>query len=758
MSTFSKHNNLSTFLTCSYGTINLSGTYSILNENSNINVKNSSINSLIPSFIINNGVTNIINSDVDIAYENNIIIDNSKNYIDDQQYNNFKYSYVENGSIFPYSKVVLTPVNSFFDTTSNDYQLIIPINDKYKNHKDEYVKETGKEDFGTGNEFYSTHFLNNGNYGYWGNKFGGQWIRNVGNLNINSIQDFTTCINTIPRNLNGYQVTLIYKDFEFTNTNINNFYNGTLNLIFLKDLSGENNVEFNISNNNLTLNIEFSGIITNFNFVLNDNKNVNIVFDNIKNTTFKGSNNYLDLNFKNIISNPFSLFSSESYGNKIVISSITDNNGILTEALVDNNKMYGNYITVLSVEDKIGDLVNDNAEIFEYDEDQISQYMNFTIDEIHPKMFRDVSDIGTIIGWNAALPIPRGYYACDGSEIAVDLHNPNDEFYNGQLAYYLNGNLSTKTIKLPNLPVLKPSVITTDPFYCTDANGHPNFVPRNSREKLIYIIKYNNNFENKKGRVEIEATPQSPIPTPEPEPEPVIVEPTSYLATVDVNMYTYPATNASVQSTGEYWGGGVFGSDVAYTIPGGYITAVAQGGEKVDVSGTVTWTINRRQEEYSGQKNGYYQLTGLKTCIWSHQTTNIWAAQTYLYADFSNATINMSTGEIKNIIFHFTRHHNNADGGGGRTAHWQVDPVVNTLTFNPFDSSEQIILDKYGRIEPNTVCCWSKFTITVTQETIVIKALGRAWLQDGDNGNRSWVQYWQSPTDGIAAEFIISNE
>lgn len=536
MSTISKHNNLSTFLTYAYGTINLSGVYSILNENSNINVKNSTINHLIPSFIINNGTTNIIDSNVEDAFENNIIIDNSNNYIDNLQYNNKKYSFVQNGSLFPYSNIVLAPSTSFFDPTSNDYQLIIPIHDKWKNRKDEYIQEHGIENIGTGNQFYSTHFLNDGSYGYWGNKYGGQWIKDVtSGLNINSIQDLNTCLNTIPRNLNGYTVKLIYTDTNITNLNINNFYNGTLNLVFQNDLYNSNTVQFNINNNNLTLNIEFSGAVNIVKFNINDNKDANMVFNEINTTSFQGDNNYLTLNFKDVISRSATLFNNNSYGNKVVISSITDNEAILTRQLAENNKIYGNYITVLSIEDKLGDLVNDNAEIIEYDEDQVSQYMNFTIDEVHPKMFRDVSDIGTIIGWNADLPIPRGYYKCDGSEIAVDLNNPQDEFYNGQLAYYLNGNLSTKTIKLPNIPSTTPVAVATDinsdictckPRYLS--SGYPGGVG------IVYIIKYNNNFENKKGNETIIPPSFTPLPKPTPTPTP---DPISTSDPQPVNVY-----------------------------------------------------------------------------------------------------------------------------------------------------------------------------------------------------------------------------
>lgn len=762
MSTIAKHNNLSTFINCCYGTINLSGDYSILNQNSNINVKNSTIDGLIPSFIINNGVTNIFKSNVNTAGENNIIIDNSKNYIDDQHYNNLKYSYIENGSLFPYSKISLTKNASFFDPTSNNYQLVIPIDNIYKNDKNKFINENGIENIGTGNSSYSTHFLNNGNYGYWGNKFGGQFI-NKTNLSINNFQDLVNCVNTIPRNLNGYTVDITYKSDQFVNLNIENFYNGNLNFIFQESI--QNNVNFNLNNNNLNVDIKFLNSINKCTFHLNDNVNTAFTFKNASNLTFIGTNNYLDIKFENKLTNSLSLFEKNSYGNKVCISSIIENNDFLMRYLSNNNKINGNYISVLSIEDRIGDLVNDNSEVFESftNENNESQYMNFTIDEVHPKIYRDVCDIGTIIGWNAKLPIPRGYYPCNGQKVAVDLINPNDEYYNGQLAYYLNGNLTDSTIQLPYLPNAKPSILTTDPNYCTDSVGNPNFIPQDPNAELIYIIKYNNNFENKKGRVTT-TTPPSPIPTiiptpePQPEPEPPPVEPEPVIPTnipivVNANIYFQPTTAIAPLTQNVSWGYPPFYGAV-YTVPQGYISGENVIRDHNYAAGSVEWVINRVPEEYTGQYNGYYQLSGLRACIYCHQPVQIWSAQSWLYLDFTRAIIDCKNGIVSNIILHYGGHHNRngADYTKAVPAKWYPEEAIRSIAFNPNIATEQELHTRDIIIEPNTVHCWSRFTITVQPTYLVIRGYGQSWNQH----NNSYVKIWHAPTAEATGEFIIN--
>lgn len=499
MSFFALHNQLPVNIIKPYGNISLSGDYSILNDSSNINITNSDISDLIPSFIINNGKTNIINTNVNNSLPNNIIIDNSQNYIDDQQYNNNQYTFIENGSLFPYSKISQTDLTKFTDINSNDYELIIPINDQFKNNKNKYVEQHGIENFGTGNEKYSTHFLNNGNYGYWGNKFGGQWTSNY-TENIENYQDLVTFLTTIPRNLNGYQITINYNDTVLNELNIINLYNGILNINFNNELIENSEKYFNIQNNNLTLNINLFSDVSMFKYNLYDNKDINIhYYDNASSIIFYGDNNNINVYFEQIITGNLEVFKNNSYGNKVLISSnlnyITDDE-YFYRRLENNNDNCGNFITIIPYNKKIANFTNDGDK--QFDENN-SDYMSFTIDEVHPKMIRDVSDIGTIIGWNAKLPIPRGYYVCNGQEIKVDLNNPQDEYYNGQLAYYLNGNLTSPTFTLPNIPAASPSCLTSDINYYFEANGRgANFVPQDRSAKLIYIIKYNNNFQNKK--------------------------------------------------------------------------------------------------------------------------------------------------------------------------------------------------------------------------------------------------------------------
>lgn len=499
MSIFAKNNQLSNKLDSKHGNIFLT-TFSILCESSNINVKystitnnirNRNIPNIVPVFTINNSNVNILNTNIDETqnkFIGNISIKNSKQYIDNPTYKN--YTYVEKGSIFNYPDISLAG-DVFFNTFAKDTELIIPFDDLYS--KEDYVTKNHLENLGTGNKHYSTHFLNSSNYGYWGNKFGGEFIEDTTiETKANDILDIL--FTTLPRNLNGYKLTINVAKLNGQKIEIKNFYNGILNIVFNKE-SDEALITryFEIKNNNLVLNITIKQKLHETSFNFQDNKDLNLIFEEeLKDSSFSGNNNNVNITFKNNIKDL--LLFDNSYGNKIIIDSINDdNNTVLFNCLKDINYKKGNYIFVKSIPSRIGKRINDSSQI-DIDNNYIQ---NFTIDEVHPKKYRDVTDIGTIVGWPAHLPIPRGYYECNGEEVLVDLHNPNDEYYNGQLAFYLNNNLSNPKIKLPDIPSAKPTGRTNDLYYRKTSTGVANFVPV-GKDGIKYIIKYNNNFENKK--------------------------------------------------------------------------------------------------------------------------------------------------------------------------------------------------------------------------------------------------------------------
>lgn len=489
MSIFARNNQISNKLEPKHGDVFLT-TFSIICEGSNVNVNYSTITDIVPVFTINNSNINILNTNINGDEDKvigNISINNSKQYVDNLTYKN--YTYVEKGSIFNYPDISLAG-DVFFNTSAKDTELIIPFSDLYS--KEDYVTENHLENFGTGNEHYSTHFLNNSNYGYWGNKFGGEFTSDtVINTEDNDVLEIL--FRTLPRNLNGYTVTINVKKIIGQKFEIKNFYNGILNIVFNKESNTALLAKiFSIKNNNLVLNITFKQMLENTSFSIHDNKDLNLIFDEtIERSYFSGDNNYINLTFNKTIEN-LTLFNS-SYGNKIIINSISNNNTEFINSLSDINYKKGNYIFVKSYTGRIGKRVNDSSNV------SIDSNYNpsFTIDEVHPKKYRDITDIGTIVGWPAHLPIPRGYYECNGEEVLVDIHNPQDEYYNGQLAFYLNNDLKTSKIKLPDIPSAKPTCRTNDLYYYKSSTGTTNFVPVGS-DGIKYIIKYNNNFENKK--------------------------------------------------------------------------------------------------------------------------------------------------------------------------------------------------------------------------------------------------------------------
>lgn len=111
-----------------------------------------------------------------------------------------------------------------------------------------------------------------------------------------------------------------------------------------------------------------------------------------------------------------------------------------------------------------------------------------------PFKFRGI-DVGSIIGWpqykitinnvDKWLPtIPDGFYNCSDAndnplksfEIPIDIFDPTDKFFNGQLAYLLSDNINNLTFTIPNIKEIYGGI--------------------NYNHRMVYIIKYNNNFEH----------------------------------------------------------------------------------------------------------------------------------------------------------------------------------------------------------------------------------------------------------------------
>lgn len=714
----------------------------ILNENSNIVFDDITVENITPIFNISNGTTNIINLNSDSELSNSITINNSNNYIDNLDFNNNTLKYVEKGSIFNYANEITYTENWVIKSTSAE--LIIPSSIEIcKSSKTEYIKyhpEIFNQN--TGNEYYSTHYLTNSVYGYWGNKYRGEFIKDV-EITANGLYDANNILNSIPRNLNGYTVTINIDGNASDNIidlNIINFCNGILNINFNVTVLNSNiilppSTILNIQNNNAQININFRKQIEELQFNIQDNEDLNFIFNTIKKCNFAGTNNIIKINSIVDIDLNTNLFITNSFSNKIYIN---NNSNILTEILKDNNAYNGNYFFISGLTTKVGDLVNDYYTLNRnYDE-------QFVINEVQPlnRNYREITDIGTIIGWNANLPIPRGYYPCSGQTISVDIHNPNDEFYNGMLAYYLNRNLMDSTFQLPNIPILTRTINSEyDPNY-----GNIKETIDNSQSKLIYIIKYNNNFQN------VREEPDSSTSTP-------VTIPTNLPTTANANITFNPNTTLNTLTQDTWWGNSeMFPQTIGYGCPTGYINGENSVGANTTASGMIEWVIDRVPEECDGVYNGYYQLSGLRACIWSHNVLNTWSAQSWLYLDFTSAKIHCKDGKLEgidNLVLHYSGHHNNNGGDGTYAGNWHGENAIKSLTFKPNISTEQTILERVAEINGQPVRCTGKFTITIQEEKIIFKALETAWCQ-GYYNNKSYVQIWHSPLAEAGANFVIS--
>lgn len=198
----------------------------------------------------------------------------------------------------------------------------------------------------------------------------------------------------------------------------------------------------------------------------------------------------------------------------IAIESTSNNNLIFDEPSIISDILTGQYDSLLSANlnmiqlkniDMPKDLANNNLlfnHTHKYLYDNILAYTNnlpissnfYLKDNLmmntYPLAYSNV-EIGSIIGWPQYkhniygwLPKPPdGFYNCSEAtdnplssfEIPIDVANPTDKFFNGQLAELMNANITDITFNIPNIPAITGEISKT--------------------HRLIYIIKYNNNIE-----------------------------------------------------------------------------------------------------------------------------------------------------------------------------------------------------------------------------------------------------------------------
>lgn len=388
----------------------------------------------------------------------------------------------------------------------------------YTNIKNPINKENGG--FLDKNDFkFSGYLINDGNKLFW-STFGENYT-NIGQFYKDSTINLTTSefnglLKRIPRNLNGYNVTFNIIDNTFSGTtNIDYFYNGQLTIKNI-NLSGclyvnNNQCNINVISATISGNEMFGNNNTSIIYTstkLDNNKNIifsNCKFTNNNNTElFIGNNN--DIIFKDNIYNLSANLTNNNgfwYNNNIIfnepneiedISKIISGNREIDKSNIINVNDYNlpvssnNYLfnhTHNGLYDNISAFVNNSISITADCYNTLSAITNMI-----PLTFRGV-DIGSIIGWpqyksgNNWLPtIPDGFYNCSISDdnptnsfdIPIDINDPTDKYFNGQLALLLNDKINKQTFRIPNI----------DAYYSESENTH----------RLIYIIKYNNNFEH----------------------------------------------------------------------------------------------------------------------------------------------------------------------------------------------------------------------------------------------------------------------
>ena len=384
------------------------------------------------------------------------------------------------------------------------------------------------------NDFkFSGYLINDGDKIFW-SKFGNNYT-NIGQFykesTINlTTSEFTNLLKKIPKNLNGYNVTFNIIDKE-TNVfsksiNIDYFYNGQLTIKNI-NLSGclyvnNNQSNINFISSTISGNEKFGNTNTGIIYTstkLDNNKNIifsDCEFTNNNNTElFIGNNN--DIIFKDNIYNLSSYLTNNKgvwYNNNIIfnepneiedISKIISGNREIDKSNIINVNDYSlpvssnNYLfnhTHNGLYDSISAFVDNSISITDGCYNTLSAITNML-----PLTFRGV-DVGSIIGWpqyckingtiSTWLPaIPDGFYNCsiggdnptNSFNIPIDINDPTDKYFNGQLALLLSDNINNLTFQIPYIHEI----------YGLGTKVGTNY---NNNHRIVYIIKYNNNFEH----------------------------------------------------------------------------------------------------------------------------------------------------------------------------------------------------------------------------------------------------------------------
>lgn len=501
-----KNQLLSAYENDSYAESNLTGIFGVINRSSNVYIQNTTIvGGTSITDTSNNGDTKIDNCILKNAKIQNYITKNSIVNITENNINTISGTTkipnkIQKGSIYNYpNPLVSTQLNNLLNdiTDVSTEELVIPLSCIAKNKNDiisnyyQNLDPIYRDGLGDGMGWLSSytissyiydlhmssHYTQNKRFAYWSNLYRGQFTGDS-YVYLTKGSQFVNFMKKIPRNLNGYTLTIsgliISNNSIAKNLRIQNFYNGTIK-ISVKNLQIVNAV---IENNNCT--IDFNNCYYPYNTQMYDNKDI-IFNDVIQNNNYIipyeysiiGDNNIVMNYSDNIISG---LFTLSSYNNKCVFKNNVNNSNLWFYQNSNNN---GNQFYLSS--NTINGYIDAFTNHYHNDlPDDITNKLtaNFKINDVSPKKYRDCIDVGSIIGWvqnsQKNPPIPKGFYICDGSKIPIDLNNPKDNYYNGQLTYLLCGNIVTNGfIQLPNIPIVT-------------VNGY----------KLMYIIKYNNNFEH----------------------------------------------------------------------------------------------------------------------------------------------------------------------------------------------------------------------------------------------------------------------
>lgn len=379
------------------------------------------------------------------------------------------------------------------------------------------------------NFYFSGYLINNNDKIYW--SINDKEHNNIGQFYKDSNialthADFKNLLDKIPKNLNGYNVIFTINDNNILDDSItlDGFYNGKLfiyNLQINKQLICKNNsCEININNSIINKNTNNISLLFNNNYNINLNDvtfGKNLTDKNKTNLLMSGYNNAL-ICFKNILFTPIYtdlelsdnklLDNTNTYNNKFSFEENSEDTKKAISYLINNqlNELDKSNIILISdyniTDPQYNNLLYNHTHLHLYDEisaltdDSItSKYYYITsavIADISPITYRGV-DVGSIIGWPQYTAdngitwkpvIPDGFYNCSiGSDnplgdfnIPIDIANPKDKYFNGQLAKLLSADYNSITFKIPHIPEVIGQKLNTN--------------------RLVYIIKYNNNFEH----------------------------------------------------------------------------------------------------------------------------------------------------------------------------------------------------------------------------------------------------------------------